>query len=382
MRILFTFVGGSGHFEPLVALARASVAAGHTVAFANRPGMTASVEKAGFSSFAIGLDYGDSDKRYPLAEVDMAQEYRVVREFFVVRQARERCAAILALCAEWKPDLIVCDEMDFGAMIAAEKLGLPHASVSVIAAGGFAERAQAADALDAVRAEFGLPSDPEMQMLSRYLVLSPFPRGYRDPAFPLPATAHFLRLVMPDYTAKLPVSFPNDAPLVYFTLGTVFDRESGDLFTRVITGLHDLPINLLVTVGKFIDPAEFGEQPPNVRIERYIPQAEILPHCALVVSHGGSGSVIGSLTHGLPSVLLPMGADQPLNGERYAALGLGLTLNPMQVTPESIRAAAATVLADRRYRQAAEKLRDEIAAMPDAGPTVPLLEQLVTQKQV
>src|SRR5262249_48125850 len=114
---------------------------------------------------------------------------------------------------------------------------------------------------------------------------------------------------------------------VYFTLGTVFNRESGNLFERVINGLKTLPINLIVTVGKHIDPTEFGEQSPNVKIMQYIPQALLLPHCDLIVSHAGSGSVMGALAHGLPQLLLPMGADQPLNAERCLALGLALSLD-------------------------------------------------------
>jgi UDP:flavonoid glycosyltransferase YjiC (YdhE family) len=79
-------------------------------------------------------------------------------------------------------------------------------------------------------------------------------------------------------------------------------------------------VNLLVTVGREIDPATFGPQPANVRIERFLPQAEILPHVNLVVSHGGSGSVLDAPAHGRPMVVLPIGADQPLNAERIAAL--------------------------------------------------------------
>src|SRR5205823_2594812 len=168
--------------------------------------------------------------------------------------------------------------------------------------------------------------DPDLAMLGRYLVLSPFPPSYRDPAFPLPATAHAFRPSAPDPAPADAVppwmTGLHDAPTVYFTLGTVFSMESGDLFQRVIAGLRALPINLVVTVGRDIDPAELGPQPANVHIERYIPQAWLLPHCRLVVSHGGSGSVMGALAHGLPLVLLPMGADQPLNGARCAALGV------------------------------------------------------------
>jgi hypothetical protein len=38
-RMLFTFAGGTGHFLPLVPLARAAEQAGHRVAFGGQPGM-------------------------------------------------------------------------------------------------------------------------------------------------------------------------------------------------------------------------------------------------------------------------------------------------------------------------------------------------------
>jgi MGT family glycosyltransferase len=157
--------------------------------------------------------------------------------------------------------------------------------------------------------------------------------------------------------------------------------ESGDLLARVLTALRELPINLVVTVGHQIDPAEFGRQPANVHIERYIPQSSVLPHCDLVVSHGGSGSVIGALAHGLPSVLIPIGADQPWNAERCANLGVAQVLDAVEATPEAVRAAVVMVLDDPVYRRNAERLRDEIAALPGPGHAVGLLEQLAAEQQ-
>ena len=93
------------------------------------------------------------------------------------------------------------------------------------------------------------------------------------------------------------------------------------------------------------------------------------------------GSVLGALAHGLPSVLLPMGADQPLNAARCSALGLAQVLDPITTTPETIREAVATVLADPCYRQAAERIRDEIAALPALSQSIPLLERLAAEKQ-
>jgi len=387
MRILFTFAGGSGHFEPLAPIARAAKAAGHRVAFAGQPAMIPAVEAAGFTAFATGgATVSGTPKRKALLKLDAERDDRALRESWATRIARERASAILALCAEWRPDLVVCDEFDFGSVVIAERLGLPHATVLVIAAGSFMRPGLLAERLNRLRAEHGLPPDPDLAMLSRHLVLSPGPPSFRDPDFPLPATAHAFRPLAldPVEDAAVPawVAGLDDVPTVYFTLGTVFNLESGDLFQRVLAGLRELPVNLVITVGRDIDPAEFGPQPANVHVARYVPQAVLLPHCDLVVSHGGSGSVIGALAYGLPMVLMPMGADQPLNAARGAALGVARVLDALEATPESVRAAVTAVLEDPAYRRAAERLREEIAALPGPAHAVTLLERLAGEQRI
>ena len=380
MRILFTFAGGSGHADPLIPFADSALAAGHAVAFAGRASAMGRVRGRGFTVFGGEVPTADTPPTItPLLELDPEREDRDLREGFAERLARGRAATVLALCDRWSPDVIVCDEVDFGSMIAAERVGIPHATVLVIAAGSFIRATVVADSLDEVRAEHGLPPEPELGMPSRHLVLSPFPPSFRDPAFPLPATARSFRPpaldrgreAVPDWLSGLP-----DRPTVYFTLGTVFNLESGGPFARVLAGLHNLPITLVVTVGREIDPELFGPQPSNVRIEPYVPQSVLLPRCDAVVSHGGSGTVIGTLAAGLPSVALPMGADQPLNAARCAALGVGLTLDAVRATPDAVGEAVLAVLTDPGYRKAAEGVRDEIAALPHVSAAVPLLEAL------
>lgn len=385
MRLLFTFMGGNGHFEPLVPIARAAQVAGHTVAFGCGPSMAATVEAAGFTVFRLGTGVAGVPERLPLRPLDPTREDEEFRDRFVRRGAQSRAPLTLELCAAWRPDALVCDETDFGGMVAAERLGIPYATVLVMAAGSFVRAAVVGEALNELRALHGLAPDPNLGMLRRYLVLSPFPPSFRDPAFPLPATAHFIRPLAldPGQNNNLPpwrITRP-DAPTVYFTLGTVFNLESGDLFSRVLAGLVDLPINLVVTVGPYIDPTEFGPLPAHVHLQQYIPQALILPHCDAVVSHGGSGSVVGALAFGLPSVLIPMGADQPHNAGRCVDLGLGLALDPIAATPDMVREAVRTVLTDPRYRRAAERLKNELAGLPGPAHAVSLLERLVTEKE-
>jgi UDP:flavonoid glycosyltransferase YjiC (YdhE family) len=384
MRVLFTFAGGSGHADPLVPIAGAAGAAEHAVAFTGvRASVLARLRARGFTTFAPPgetLPAPAPGAITPLVALDTEREERVLREQFAGSFARERAAHVLALCAEWSPDVVVCDQTDFGGAIAAERHGLAYATVEIGAAGSFLRAEVVAGALDVLRAEHGLAPDPGFERPSRHLVLSPFPPSLRDPAYRLPPSGHAIRPVMlapvgeesaPDWLARLP-----SAPTVYFTLGTVFNMESGDLFARVLAGLRDLPVNVIVTVGGEIDPGTFGPQPANVHIERYIPQSAVLPHCDVVVSHGGSGSVVAALAAGLPSVVIPMGADQPANAARCEAIGAGLTLDALRATPHDVREAVGAVLDDPAYRVAAERVRDEIAALPGPEEAVRLLERL------
>ena len=154
-------------------------------------------------------------------------------------------------------------------MVAAERLGIPYATVLVIAAGSFVRPEVVGEALHELRAAHGLP---------------PIPPGHAAPlsrAVALSAQLSRSRLPAPGNGAQLSAGggarssrLRDGERAVYFTLGTVFNTESGDLFTRVLAGLRDLPVNIIVTVGHHIDPAECGPQPANVLIERYVAQAE------------------------------------------------------------------------------------------------------------
>jgi UDP:flavonoid glycosyltransferase YjiC (YdhE family) len=104
-----------------------------------------------------------------------------------------------------------------------------------------------------------------------------------------------------------------------------------------------------------------------VRVQRWIPQGELLPWCRAVVSQGGSGIALAALAHGLPSVLLPVGADQPHTAARVAELGAAVVLDPMTATSDEIAGAVRQVLDDPAYAAAALRVRGEILALPSAS---------------
>jgi MGT family glycosyltransferase len=251
----------------------------------------------------------------------------------------------------------------------------------VIAAGGFLDPKLIAEPLTVLRSEYGL-ADDGLAMLHRYLTLVPVPPSFRNPLDPLPSTAHHVRPAVLDEGDGFARPAPSAVgpPTVYFTLGTIFHQESGDLFQRVLSGLSGLVGEIVVTVGNEVDPAELGPQPSNVRIERFIPAGEILSRCDLVVSHGGSGTVVGALAFGVPQVLLPIGADQPLNADRCHDLGVAAVLNASTASGQAIAEAARAVLEDRSYRVRATSLRDEIRSLPGSGEAAARLERLATSR--
>ncbi len=168
----------------------------------------------------------------------------------------------------------------------------------------------------------------------------------------------------------------------YVTLGTEVNSEP-DLYPSVmqtlIAGLRDAPVNLIVTLGRDKEPAEFGPQPANVHIERYIPQSLLLPRCDLMVMHGGSNSLLAALDIGLPMVVVPLIADQFFNAHVMQSMQLGQVVQRGQLTPASIRTAVDETLNNPLYRQNVASLQGEMHALPDQKNAVMLVEQVLAE---
>lgn len=358
MRLLFSFVDGNGHFLPLVGLARAAIDDGHSVVFVCGPRIADLVRSEGFEILSFGNQTVSSPTKSPLRSVDRERELREFIERFMGETALRKAGAMADAIEAFRPDMVVAEETDLGSIIGAEQMGVPVATVTVLASGSFLRLDRLLEPFNLLRKSAGLGPTGKIH---GDLVLSPVPPSYRDPRFPLPEKSFSFRQPM---KAR---PYPKGSnPLVYVTLGTVFNLESGDLFNRVLDGLSPLPVDIVMTIGNHLDPQEFGDQPPNVSIHRYLPQDDVLASASAVVSHGGSGSTLGALAFGLPSVIIPMGADQPWNADRCMDLGCALVEGPVALTPESIRNSVSEVLQDRRYRDVAEGIAAEYQTMPTA----------------
>ncbi|MGC4111305.1 MAG: glycosyltransferase [Nocardioides sp.] len=379
MRLLVTFVGGAGHLSPLLPVASAARDAGHEVAIAGSGGQVDRIEKAGFTAFATSPRPADDEAqanrgREPLEVMDRRSAELEFAENFADRGAR-RMAGVVPDIIEWfRPALVLRDETDLGTTVAAELCDVPVATHLVLAAGLLIRPDLVAPRLDSVRAEHGLPPDPDLTRLMSGLTLSQAPPSFRSPESPLPLSPMHYR------STETGAASRSERRGIYVTLGTIFNGASGDLFERLLSGLADLDVDIVATIGRGLDPDELGPQPPHVRVEQFVPQDDVLGDVDLVLSHGGSGSLMATLAHGLPSLLLPLGADQPHNAMRAQELGVARTLDPMTVTPDEVATSARDVLADRALRERCLALAAEMRALPDLAAAVAALEDAAAER--
>ncbi len=383
MSIVASFVGGWGHAEPLLPLANLARSLGHHVGFAGQAGVLDRVREHGYSTHVVGPDTLATTRR-PLMPVDRAAERAVMRDHFVARFGRMRAETLGALFDRERPDLVICDEVDVGSVVAAERRGIPCVTVVVLAAGLLMAPDVVGPAWRALREEQGVAPDPGGSRVAGTLAIAPFPRSLRSPLARVAGPIEFVRPPILDQVAR-PLASGNDTggarPLVYATLGTVFNLESGDLLSRLVEAMNavseSFDVEVVITTGPGIDPATLPAPRPGVRIAEFIAQRELLGRCAAVVSHAGSGTLGAVLSLGIPVVTLALGADQPDNADRCAQLGVGITLDPLTATPAEIAEAARTTLVDPTYRLAASSLAAEARAqrhISESGDLRRLLE--------
>ena len=167
--------------------------------------------------------------------------------------------------------------------------------------------------------------------------------------------------------------------MVYVTFGTLFNSNP-ELFRLVLDALADEPIDVVATIGRDQDPAALLPYPANARVERFVPQPDLLPTCSAIVHHGGAGTMFGALAHGVPQVILPQGADNFEHAAMCESAGVGVSLQPDGLDRETLVDAVRRVLGDASIAAACSRSAAEIAAMPDASRVVESMREWVVRR--
>jgi UDP:flavonoid glycosyltransferase YjiC (YdhE family) len=385
IRVLFVCVPAAGHVTPMLPLAREFAALGDQVIVASGPDVADAVTAAGLTHRQVGPGMGEWFGRLaartpgPPGEglaPEQVERYFVPRLFGEVGLAAMR-DDLDALVGELRPDLLVFEPNALAAPLVAawhgvpavqHMIGLHHAPLTL---------ELTADAVTPAWAAAGLPVPPSAG-LYQGTTLGIYPPALDPP--PAGVAVQPIRTTpLPDPSVPLPVALPEPGrPLVYVTLGTSFNEPA--VFSIILNALAELPVNVLVTLGEGRSRDDLEAVPANVAVAGFVPQRAVLPHCAAVVHHGGAGTALGVLAHGLPSVVLPRGADNFTIADRMAAAGTARVVGPDDVTESAVRNAVRAVLDDPGLddpgpRANAERVAIEIAALPGPEQVVPVLRR-------
>lgn len=377
LRVLLTCRSLVGHFLPMVAVARALVAAGHDVAVASGAVVGVEAARTGLQHFPAGPDQMSADERRAVfPEIEGLRPDRI-RPFFFERVFADyelplRARDLEHIVDDWRPDLLIHEVAELAGPLVASARDLAYATHSYSVVLGDDGVAAAAEGARRHWQAAGLNPHPRAG-LWEHLYLDICPPSLQQTA---PPGAPVVQLVRPG--DRTPDALPTSRPLVYVTLGTVYARP--DVFQTIIEGVAGEPVDVIVTVGSRGDPASLGSPPDNVRVERFVPQDELLPACSVVITHGGAGSMLGALTFGCPILFVPQGADQFTNAERVVAAGAGLRLLPGDLTPHAVRAALRRLLDEPGFANRARQIGDEIADMPPPQAAVAPLERLARNR--
>lgn len=381
MRVLFTSLRMTSHFLPLVPFIEACSRKGVDVAVAAAADLEERAKGAGARFFPFGHpgEAGLGPIWAKLRNTPVEEQLPIViGEIFAGVSASAALPGLMKTMEEFRPAVVVRESQEYAGLVAAEELGVPHARVSITARTNDKQLFElATPSLEAHRKSIGAEADPSAEQLRRETVFTLFPASLEAPDAGSGPVKRFRAARRK--AAPLPNFWPErEGPFVYVTLGTTMGNmdESKALYGVVLDGVRDLPIRVLLTIGNDLPMDALGDVPANVHIERFVPQDDVIPHAAAVVFHGGSGTMLGVSAAGVPMVVLPMFADQPQNAERVAAVGAGLALPKRGATPQSIREALSSVLAEPSFRSAAQKLAVEMASLSPMDDVVTELERL------
>lgn len=367
-RVLFTSCPAYGHALPMLPLVRAAARAGDDVRIATGPDLVDALAARGLEARAAGPSWESAWAAHDAvwADTGAPDEQKMLDGVVALfgTPALARLEDLLASAEEWRPDVVVHEVLEPAGSMLATRLGVPgvvHGIGPMFPSYAFL--------IQAAGVAIGQPELWERLAAERAVDICPASLTPEGPP-PFAATT----ALRPDAgeAGPLPPSvaaaLATDGELAYFTLGTVKNADAAD-FRAGLEALAAYDGVVVATTGRPIDPSDLGPVPANAVVVDFAPQSAVIERADLLVSHSGSGTMLGGLAHGVPQVALPRGTDQPENAALMARAGAGVVVAPEDYSVASIAAAVADVTGNPAYRAAAERVRDEIAAMPDADAT-------------
>ncbi|MGD1106260.1 MAG: nucleotide disphospho-sugar-binding domain-containing protein [Terracidiphilus sp.] len=165
-------------------------------------------------------------------------------------------------------------------------------------------------------------------------------------------------------------------PLVYASLGTL-QNQSREMFRNIADACAGLDVQLVMSLGGGLEREQLGALSGDPLVVDYAPQLELIARSSLVITHAGLNTALESMAEGVPMVCIPMGNDQPGIAARVAARGAAVVVPPRKANADRLRSAVRSVLEDESYRRAARKVQAAMSQIDGLERAADIVEDVL-----
>ncbi len=391
-RFLVAAFGDAGHAFPAIALARALRRRGHELLVETWERWRDPVESEG-----LGFTAAEEYRTFPPPEPGSG----------TWTSAADAAIALLPLMEDFRPDVVVSDILTLAPSLAAERAGrrratlIPHVypvhepglpffafglqpprtpvgrimwrrALPVLTSGLRRGR----DEMNETRAAVGLPPvegfhsgiSSDLAMVATFPQLE-YPRRW-------PAGVHVtgpMEFEVPFPDVELP---DGDDPLVLVAPSTAQDPDLR-LVRAALDALAEEPVRVLATTNRLDPSSSLPDAPSNARVVDWLSYSQLMPRAALVVCHGGHGTVARALVAGAPVLCCPHVGDMAENSARVAWAGVGLMLPWRLLGSGPLRWATRRILGDPSFVERAAEVAAWAQANDGSERGARLVEKLV-----
>jgi zeaxanthin glucosyltransferase len=404
MKLGFICINGQGHINPMTTLARQLQARNHEVVFLYLP------EAAGLPCVPGPQDDGFVAKRIEVSKMqgDDALEFSIGA---IMAQTETILESLPAMVKENGVDALIIDNIQFYAELGAMHLGLPYIQVAAALHFDFSgytplsiygwPHETSAKALDrnheglarftrllrgagagvrayAKRVGLKIDWDDPSDTVSRLASITQVPKAFDFESPFWPPQFHHTG-PFHDIESRHKVEFPwerlTGEPMVYASMGTILNGRV-DVFRAIAAAMaKQKDLQLVLSVGEQIDPAQIGLVPSNAIIVKKAPQLELLKKASVCVTHAGLNTVLESLAQGVPQVAIPVTYDQPGVAARIANKRTGVVTSLDKLTADHLSTLLDIVLSDPIYRDNARILQKAIEDANGLSVAADLVEE-------